>query len=221
MSDVAEGWHPDPDGKPCERYWDGYKWTDQTRPLANPISQTSENPTPIVVKKSGGCGKFALWSLLAFVALVFVACIAGSDGSNSNTTQSSSTQESEPAATANSNESTKPESASVPIQCLDVPEQVLLDIASGEEERAGMIPLRGKAYKSPDYANVYFIAIEFEATGIEKQVGVWARNGIESGLILAADSYAQSFTVWPDADKTDAQILPSDPAIKIARECLN
>jgi len=217
---IAEGWYPDPEGKPCERYWDGFKWTDQTRPLANPLSQTNDNPTPVDVKKGGGCGKFALWSFLAFVVLIFVSCIAGSGDSGSNSTQSSSSQKSEPVATANSNERNKSEGTDVLIQCLDVPDQVLLDIASGEEERVGMVPLRGKAYKSPDYTNVYFIAIEFEATGIENQVGVWARNEIESGIILAADSFAQSFTVWPDADKTDSQIMASDPAIKIARDCL-
>jgi hypothetical protein len=29
---VEEGWFPDPEGKPCERFWSGEAWTEQTRP---------------------------------------------------------------------------------------------------------------------------------------------------------------------------------------------
>jgi len=44
MSQVPPGWYPDPDGKPCNRYWDGANWTLETRPLgyqnsSNEISQ--------------------------------------------------------------------------------------------------------------------------------------------------------------------------------------
>lgn len=35
--DVKSGWYPDPDGKPCERYWDGNGWTDQTRPIVSKV----------------------------------------------------------------------------------------------------------------------------------------------------------------------------------------
>lgn len=36
MSDreVPPGWYPDPDGKPSERYWDGLKWTSESRPFS-------------------------------------------------------------------------------------------------------------------------------------------------------------------------------------------
>lgn len=30
---VPEGWYPDPDGKPSERYFDGQSWTDRSRPM--------------------------------------------------------------------------------------------------------------------------------------------------------------------------------------------
>ncbi len=32
MTIVSPGWYPDPDGKPCDRYWDGSAWTFETRP---------------------------------------------------------------------------------------------------------------------------------------------------------------------------------------------
>lgn len=31
--DVKSGWYPDPDGKPCARFWDGNNWTNKTRPI--------------------------------------------------------------------------------------------------------------------------------------------------------------------------------------------
>lgn len=30
---VREGWYPDPDGKPAERFFDGQEWTDRSRPM--------------------------------------------------------------------------------------------------------------------------------------------------------------------------------------------
>jgi hypothetical protein len=39
---VSAGWYPDPNGTPCERYWDGNGWTLQTRPLlyGKPVQQS-------------------------------------------------------------------------------------------------------------------------------------------------------------------------------------
>jgi hypothetical protein len=93
-------------------------------------------------------------------------------------------------------------------------------IASGEEEGVGMVPVVGYAYKSPDFNNVYFMAVKFKATGINDQTGVWARNGIDTGIILAVDGFAKQFTVWPDASETDAQISGADPNIDKEKACL-
>ena len=43
---VPSGWYPDPDGKPCARYWDGRAWTEQTRPLT-PQAPQSQAPEPV------------------------------------------------------------------------------------------------------------------------------------------------------------------------------
>lgn len=32
---VPSGWYPDPNGNPCERYWNGNLWTEETRPMVN------------------------------------------------------------------------------------------------------------------------------------------------------------------------------------------
>lgn len=98
---VAEGWYPDPEGKPCERYWDGFNWTEQTRPLTKPSSGDNEAQPPIVIKKGGGCGKAMLWILILFVGLFIFSCISilgedstsksGSTGSISSSTRNNST----------------------------------------------------------------------------------------------------------------------------------
>lgn len=31
-STVAPGWYPEPSGQPCQRWWDGTTWTEQTQP---------------------------------------------------------------------------------------------------------------------------------------------------------------------------------------------
>lgn len=41
MSQVNPGWYRDPDGRPCERYWDGMNWTLETRPISTPSSTTN------------------------------------------------------------------------------------------------------------------------------------------------------------------------------------
>ena len=120
----------------------------------------------------------------------------------------------------NSSSASSASSASVNVQCIEIPSLVLADIASGEESGVGMIPVAGYAIKSPDFSNVYFLAIQFSATGIDDQIGVWARNGIDSGIIMSVDSIAQNFTVWPDADGTDAAIASNDPSVSSAKSCL-
>ncbi len=35
-TDIPAGWHPDPDGLPAQRWWDGSAWTEHTAPPAGP-----------------------------------------------------------------------------------------------------------------------------------------------------------------------------------------
>lgn len=55
MSQVNPGWYPDPDGKPCDRYWNGTEWTLETRPkglnqvqLVIPANQGMSNGWKVV-----------------------------------------------------------------------------------------------------------------------------------------------------------------------------
>lgn len=115
----------------------------------------------------------------------------------------------------------EPEEAAIS-GCEVVPTELLAKVQAGAEDGTGMIVTRGVAYRSPDFENVYFVAAEFTATGVDPQVGVWAMNSLDpsSGIVMAVDGLAQQFTVWPDGDVTDAAISKADPSVAVALECL-
>ena len=156
--------------------------------------------------------KFRWWHwtlLVVFVLLVLGAVVPSSDNGIVEGTDNTTSQQSDSTFVAETKESS----------CIPLSDSVLIAIASGEDDGVGMRPTVGYAIKSADFNNVYFMAVEFVATGIENQVGVWARNGIDTGLILSVDGIAKSFTVWPDASKTDAQISGADRNIDLVKAC--
>lgn len=110
------------------------------------------------------------------------------------------------------------------LACEDVDSVVLDSIEAGSEEDTGPIEIsRGSAYKSPNYEQVYFVAAEFSSAGVDSETGVWALTSIDPdapGLIVAADSFAQGFTVYPDGDKMTDAIPKAGDDIDNARECL-
>lgn len=117
---------------------------------------------------------------------------------------------------------TTPPSKKPTIQCLAVPAELADAITGGVKAGVGGMTSRATgAVKSPDFKNVYFVAIKFSVPGASA-TGVWATNSMEAGggLILAADAFAKEFTDWPNASKTDAQISGADPSIRLAKSCL-
>lgn len=114
-------------------------------------------------------------------------------------------------------------SVAPPLDCLSVSASALETIASGAKPGTGLQPVRAAAYRSPDFEKVFFIAMEFQATGISNEVGVWASNNIETGQasIMSIDGFAQEFTDWPIGSQTQAAISPGDPSVEKARACLN
>ena len=102
------------------------------------------------------------------------------------------------------------------------------ELLSGNENDTGRLTfVSAAAVKSPDFKNVHFVAVKFKAAGVGNQVGVWAisgklpqRAGDVSGLTLSVNSIAQQFTVWPDANKTQAQIAINDRSVGAAIKCL-
>lgn len=112
--------------------------------------------------------------------------------------------------------------------CLTISKWFPGELLSGNEKSTGKLTfVSAAAVKSPDFKNVHFIAVKFKAAGVGNQVGVWAlsgklpqKPGDVSGLILSASAIAQQFTVWPDGNKSQAQIALNDRSIKAATKCL-
>jgi len=116
----------------------------------------------------------------------------------------------------------EPFSSETSSMCEPVSKEVMAAIVIGADEGTGMKAIRAIAYRSPDFTKVYFVAMEFSATGVPNQVGVWATNSItEVAAIMSTEGYSKNFTDWPDASKTDAQISGTDRSIKIAKDCLS
>ena len=112
--------------------------------------------------------------------------------------------------------------------CLAITKWFPGELLSGNEKSTGKLTfVSAAAVKSPDFKNVHFVAVKFKAAGVGNQVGVWAisgklpqKAGDVSGLILSANAIAQQFTVWPDGNKSQAQISLNDRSIKAATKCL-
>jgi hypothetical protein len=112
--------------------------------------------------------------------------------------------------------------------CLTITKWFPGELLSGNENNTGKLTfVSAAAVKSPDFKNVHFVAVKFKAAGVGNQVGVWAisgklpqKPGDVSGLILSANAIAQQFTVWPDGNKSQAQIPLNDRSIKAATKCL-
>ena len=97
------------------------------------------------------------------------------------------------------------------VQCLRVPSATARRIAAGEKQGVGMVPGMAVAVKSPDLANVYFVAMQFQVSGVaETQLGFWALhpsvNANQHGRIMAVGTSAQHFTRWPHVRYPSADI---------------
>jgi len=97
-------------------------------------------------------------------------------------------------------------------------------VAEGAEDGVGRLKaLDAAAVRSRDYEKAYMIAVRFKGPGIDSETGVWSSNSLKlgGGLILAVDGLAKEFTVWPDADKTDAGMSIADDGVDEAKDCLS
>lgn len=114
-----------------------------------------------------------------------------------------------------------PDPSDAEVECLRV-DREMADLIMTAGTGAGMAAVRASAVRSPDFEQVFFIAVEFSLTGTSNTVGVWASNSLApgGGLVLSADAFAKEFSDLPDAATTDANISPADPSIRDARDCV-
>lgn len=71
-SNVQAGWYADPDGLPCQRYWDGNSWTSETRP----VPTLSGKPAPLVEKRNTGLDGKEIGMLVAAIVLLILVAAA-------------------------------------------------------------------------------------------------------------------------------------------------
>lgn len=90
-NEIVEGWYPDPDGKPSERFWDGQRWTDQTRPQQGVTQTYGTSPSPSdgylpdgTLKKYSAAAVWAciplVWGLIGLICAVVAMGSTGRNG---------------------------------------------------------------------------------------------------------------------------------------------
>lgn len=118
--------------------------------------------------------------------------------------------------------STSPAKAEAKSRCEDVSSAMAKAIMSGAEDGTGKLTAgNAAAVRSKDYKKAWMIAVHFSGAGVDDEVGVWASNSLKpgGGILMAVDGFAKEFTVWPDADKTDAGMTIGDDGVDEAMEC--
>ena len=163
-------------------------------------------------KKSIGC--------LGIVGIIFAVGFIGSlfDGDNPEVS-STSTQ---PAAQTTDEQVTSQTFES--FGCLKVSPNLVSGIASGFD--TSELTGRAAGYRSSDYADVKFVAVEFIPNGSStKEVAVFGTNdddlndGSLDGLIIAADGFAKNFSTWGESTNFDLSI--ADDGARESIECLS
>jgi hypothetical protein len=74
MTEVQAGWYKDPDGNPCERFWDGQKWTLNTRPIS-PTSVTSHSSNSQSEMSTGWKIALGISFALAILLVIYSASV--------------------------------------------------------------------------------------------------------------------------------------------------
>jgi hypothetical protein len=71
-----------------------------------------------------------------------------------------------------------PPAAPLSDRCLDVPQNLVNDMATGLAVRGGRL-LNAQAVRSKDFKRVYFISAEIDGPGLEGsgEIGTWAKGG--------------------------------------------
>lgn len=109
-------------------------------------------------------------------------------------------------------------------RCQPASARQLAHITAGVKGEASSNSVRtGSAVKSKDYANAYFVAAKIYGPGIEEGVGpgVWFITGDPDspGLIFSVNGYAEEFSDFGHADRTDAAATMGSDGAREAERC--
>lgn len=105
--------------------------------------------------------------------------------------------------------------------CLDVPADVLEQIAVGAETGMTFEPSAGAAVQAD--SGVYVVAVRFQGDSAEPEVGVWTMAALEGTVapLLVADETSSAYTTWMTVQDFPQYGVPLDsPLIDAARTCL-
>ena len=83
----------------------------------------------------------------------------------------------------------------------------------------GIKYVRGEAFKSLDF-KMYFIAVEFAASGIGNETMMLVSPTMTTTGMMAADEMAKAFTLWPDVAVTNPEIVNAAAQMDRAISCL-
>jgi hypothetical protein len=156
--------------------------------------------------------------LRTWTAAAVLACMLAAVGCGGSSTEAESSSALSPT------QPTVSPQADAGARCEQVPTDLAQAILEGYEEGTGALEyVAAAAVRSKDFQQAHMIAIRFTAEGVGEQTGVWSSNSLENGrgLILAVDGPAKQFTVWPDADKTQAAMTSGDDGVAEAAACIH
>ncbi len=109
------------------------------------------------------------------------------------------------------------------VKCDKVPAVLTGDIMSGAQATAGTLTaVKAAAWRSPDFSELWFVAVRFRADGVPAQTGVWVTDSLsaDDDAIMSVDHVAQQFTSWPAASGTAVAIQEDDRGVAAAVGCL-
>jgi hypothetical protein len=117
-----------------------------------------------------------------------------------------------------------PTSAPAASRCVPASTAQMAAIRAGVKGEASYNDVRsGWAVKSKEFQNVWFVASKIYGPNAENGVGpgVWAISGNPSspGLTLSVGGFANEFSDYPDAGKTQAQMSMSSDGAQEAKQC--
>lgn len=112
------------------------------------------------------------------------------------------------------------------VTCVRITPEQTAAIESGLTVSGGGSIEAGWAVRSGAHHNLYFVSADIGGPGLEgpNDVGTWAMNDVEAGtvgLVLAVNSMAREFSVFPDGRSTDAETSMDDPGARESQGCVD
>ena len=107
--------------------------------------------------------------------------------------------------------------------CRKAPKALLTAVQTGMGDMRGAVLRNGYVDRSNDFADLYMVAAEIRAAGLDPgdDVGVWATHTpAGDSAIYAVDGVARRFTDWPVAGKVHTGADSSADGVKRVRRCV-